>query len=68
MRSREEVLREFSRPYQSHEDVGGLDVDRMADRIRELEAQLSAVVARETQRESGKSTLRGVAAPEVYRG
>lgn len=45
-----------------------LEKQHMAERISELESQLSAVVARETQRESGKSILRGIAAPEVYRG
>ena len=42
MRTRDEVLREYSRPYQSHEDVGGPDADRMADRLRELESQQAA--------------------------
>lgn len=68
MRSREEVLREFL-PENEWDDYDPQFVmELMADRIRELEAQLSAVVARETQRESGKSILRGIAAPEVYRG
>lgn len=67
MRTRDEVFQSFGvSPYSA---VGvHTDVQRMADRIRELESQLSAVVARETQRESGKSILRGIAAPEVYRG
>lgn len=39
MRTRDEVLREFSRPYQSHEDVGGPDADRMADHIVAVERQ-----------------------------
>jgi len=34
--TREDVLKEFSRPYQSHEDVGGPDADAMADEIVRL--------------------------------
>ena len=34
--TRDDVLKEFSRPYQSHEDVGGPDADAMADEIVRL--------------------------------
>lgn len=74
MRSREEVLTEYN--IERDEEDGCLIlpqhrdtiINALAERISELESQLSAVVARETQRESGKSILRGIAAPEVYRG
>jgi len=41
--TREDVLKEFSRPYQSHEDVGGPDADAMADEIVRLRAILAAL-------------------------
>jgi hypothetical protein len=43
MTTRDEVLREFNRPYQSHEDVGGPDINRMADEIVRLRAQVAAM-------------------------
>lgn len=41
--TREDVLKEFSRPYQSHEDVGGPDADAMADEIVRLRRILAAL-------------------------
>lgn len=40
---RHSVLREFIRPYQSHEDIGGFDAKAMADRIVRLERILHAL-------------------------
>lgn len=40
---RHSVLCEFIRPYQSHEDIGGFDVEAMADRIVRLERILAAL-------------------------
>ena len=50
--TRDEVLREFSRPYQSHEDVCGPDADRMADEIVRLREQLAAVTVTEAMEEA----------------
>lgn len=41
--TRDEVLREFHRPYQSHEDVGGPDADSMADEIVRLRKENDAL-------------------------
>lgn len=53
MRSRDEVLREFPVNLQgmrdSYMEVSAYHVERMADRIRELEAQLALPPIREVQ-------------------